>query len=366
MVAVTLTLLSVIRISFFLDALLNAKKNDEWGFLPVPNATTDEPRNTVVPVHYVTTKDSVMKQPGELLVAEQSQGSSLQRHDQPEIPATQAKDDRTMTHQTLRSDKIIFFLHIHKSAGSGMCALAQLNHLRVQGKENCNVQEDQRCCGNQDSMQAQIDFAQSSPWDFVACEAEMYDSMATDYYHYVVTLRNSRERYFSHWNHVRYHENNTVTETFPEWWARQADNWNTRQLCGSRCKDSSKFGISPELFNYTLQRLELFEDILFVESMTTSFLKFSYKHNWSIPLPRIHNKKEKMKDDIRSLALDWEPMMAALDDALYEFAERKMAGLEPFALFSPQIQSQIDNYFSHGLRRSCSGPCCNVTCSKYR
>ena len=84
-----------------------------------------------------------------------------------------------------------------------MCRQAYMQKLLVNRHKNCNVQDDQHCCGGKDSIEAQVRFANTTSYDFVACEREMYDTMATDHYDYVVTLRDSATRYLSHWNHLR-------------------------------------------------------------------------------------------------------------------------------------------------------------------
>lgn len=110
---------------------------------------------------------------------------------------------RLLHHKRKNEGKVIYYLHIHKSAGSTMCLQAQKQLLQVNTGQNCNVQDDLHCCGNEDSLEAQISYANTTKYDFVASEREMYEAMATDYYDYVVTLRDSATRYLSHWNHLR-------------------------------------------------------------------------------------------------------------------------------------------------------------------
>ena len=99
--------------------------------------------------------------------------------------------------------KLVYLLHIHKSGGTTMCRLAKANGLST-SKYNCNVQRrDQRCCGHNDTLDAQIQYFYTSPYDFVASEGIMYEAMDTEHYVYIVVLRASQERYFSHWKHAR-------------------------------------------------------------------------------------------------------------------------------------------------------------------
>ncbi|CAB9500030.1 expressed unknown protein [Seminavis robusta] len=100
------------------------------------------------------------------------------------------------------SEKILFFLHIHKSGGTAFCNLAKFQMLST-SSTNCNVQVDQRCCGNQDTLQAQADYAQSAVYDFVAAEGRMYDSMDVNHYNYILIFRQSMDRYYSHWKAVK-------------------------------------------------------------------------------------------------------------------------------------------------------------------
>ena len=271
----------------------------------------------------------------------------------------------------LGGNKIHFLVHIHKSAGTSMCNMATRHRLRTLARRNCNVQQDQRCCGGKDTVKAQIRFANTTRYDFVAIEKEMYDSMSPEFYHYIVVLRNSKARYFSHFNHIRRrsskigHVDGTVG-TFVEWYFQQPDNWNTRILCGPRCLDMNKYQLTREIFQYTLNRLRLFEDILFVEDLENSYRKFATKHDW----PKTPMYQENVARDAESRSslvseYDWDPLMSALDDALYEFGQRKEAGLEPFDEFSPHIQEQLDNYFSQGPSKNCTTVCCGDICSLY-
>ena len=99
-------------------------------------------------------------------------------------------------------EKIVYLLHIHKSGGTTMCQMARYNNISASAT-NCNVQIDQRCCGKDDSKEAQTKFAQTSRYDFVASEGRMYEGMDVEAYRYILVLRKSQERYFSHWKHAR-------------------------------------------------------------------------------------------------------------------------------------------------------------------
>jgi hypothetical protein len=134
--------------------------------------------------------------------------------------------------RAVKDDRITYLLHLHKSAGTHMCLAARANNVRV-AATNCNVQNDQRCCGNGDTFEAQRTFAARTEFELVANERDMYSAMDTASYRYVVVLRDSRDRYISHWKNMCRQHNDTSTE-FQDWWERQPDNWNTRKICGTR------------------------------------------------------------------------------------------------------------------------------------
>jgi hypothetical protein len=279
-------------------------------------------------------------------------------------PLAYRKPNKNATSSRVGRNKVIYLLHIHKSAGSSMCHMAFRNHLSVHRERNCNVQKDQQCCGNEDTMTAQISFAQHTYWDFVAVEWEMYQNMAPEWYDYTVILRNSRTRYYSHWNHA---STVKVLGGFRDWWSRQPDNWTTRMICGPKCMTAYKYKITPQLFNYSLNRLALFTDILFMETMNASVSKFAQKYNWSDTPPKVINRKIDPGVNVSQLsAIGWDPDMSALDDALYEFGQRKEAGLLPYAQYSDKVQRQLDAYFRSGVERNCTSPCCSEQCSGHR
>eukprot|EP00536_Pseudo-nitzschia_multiseries_P001944 jgi/Psemu1/4577/gm1.4577_g len=100
--------------------------------------------------------------------------------------------------------RLIYFLHIHKSAGTFVCNQAFANRMSANYQKNCNVQADQRCCDPKGNFSAssQISFARRAAYDLVASEKELPEVLVPDYYDYVVSLRDSRERYESHWKHL--------------------------------------------------------------------------------------------------------------------------------------------------------------------
>lgn len=258
-------------------------------------------------------------------------------------------------------NRIIYYLHIHKSAGSTMCIGAQKNGMKVSDK-NCNVQRDQRCCGGGDDLASQEAYALSTDKDFVANEQDMYEAMDMVHYRYVVTLRKSRDRYLSHWkNVVRLYYPNYMTN-FSTWWQQQPDNWNFRKICGSRCMFVPKFRITEDLFQYTVERLNNFEDILIFEHFNETFTTFAYNVGWEkMPLTKGGKKKNVTYPDSGGA---WDPLMTALDDALYEIGEARARG-QSESSFSVETLQSIHRYFEQGKLRECNSPCCSSVCSQY-
>lgn len=260
----------------------------------------------------------------------------------------------------MTESRIIFFLHIHKSAGTTMCNAARANGL-VTTKTNCNTQRDQRCCGNYDTLEAQQYYAKITANQFVANERDMYEAIDTEHYRYIVTLRKSRSRYLSHWkNVVRWHYPN-YTQSFTHWWKRQPDNWNVRKICGTRCMHVPKFQISRELFTYTVDRLRQFEDILLFERFNETFANFAQNVGWTrMPLPSEAYENITYPEFSTD---DWDPLMSVLDDALYEIAEARQQG--GFTKFSDPTITALNQYFSSGPQRDCWTLCCANKCSVY-
>eukprot|EP00977_Amphora_coffeiformis_P011177 scaffold2671_cov167-Amphora_coffeaeformis.AAC.15 len=272
---------------------------------------------------------------------------------------------RIDTAKNNKSDhRLIYFLHIHKSGGSTMCQTARVNHERTNENHNCNVQSDQRCCGGKDSLQAQRSFwtAFRHRYSFVANEGDMYRAMDTARYRYVVQLRDSRARYFSHWQHVyRLQQPPAKNVTFSEWYKLQPDNWNLRKICGTDCQTIPKYGISRQVFEQTVERLLKFDHVLFVEDFNRSFTDFAKAVNWPLlPVfrPPVRSIQYPIDDE------PWDPLMSALDDALYTIAKQRFEGRASLPLPS-EMEANTAKYFREGSTRACSNPCCGPKCSKY-
>lgn len=278
--------------------------------------------------------------------------------------------DLPRTNLTVEDDRIIYYLHIHKSAGTTICGAAELNNMAVSEK-NCNVQIDQRCCGHDDSLQGQQDFAKSTEYEFVANEQDMYTAMDTEHYRYVVMLRDSRDRYMSHWKHVyRNHRKEYNVEGFTEWCSGQPDNWNVRKICGTPCMETPKYGLTEHLWNQTLARLSQFDDVMFLDRFNETYTQFANRVGWrKMPVhqPTAPNNKAKAVE-YPTIHDEWDPFMSALDDALREFAESMYRGEKPNPYspsFSVERQEALTRYFAKGKLAECDNPCCAEICSKY-
>lgn len=257
----------------------------------------------------------------------------------------QTVDHSLMKHRQYPDHKIIYYLHLSKCGGTSVMDAAHASGLSVPIR-NGLTQRDWRCCGNDDSLEAQADYAKISPFDLVANEGDMYDAMDTEHYDYVVTLRDSRARYKSMWEQWGRDPimamNPMDFEQFAAWFAE--DNFIFRKICGTKCRGVPKYKIPQELFMYTLTRLEKFDSILFLEDFQESYAKFAAKHGWTSPEQKKRvwgNNKSASKEEEKG----WDWKMSALDDALYEYATRVDQGLQPFKQFTQRTQENVDIYF---------------------
>jgi hypothetical protein len=277
---------------------------------------------------------------------------------------------------------------------------------------NCNVRSDKRCCGREDTVLGQQLYANRTPFDLVAAEREMYDSMAPDSYDYIVSLRDSKRRYYSHWNHlvqggnhrdpykiklpaakkdsdhwkVTVFFNRTIypVGNYTKWYMGQPDNYNVRMICGVRCSKIKKYQLTQDLFDYTLRRLANFSHILFVETMEESYAKFAQAYGWNYKSDgdgsnssnkSIHHHQRLDVSTLSTLLATqyWDPYMSVLDDALYEFAQRKYHhDHDPISLPDKLFwnvnnftnQRLVEEYFQLGPSRGCVNECCGE-CSKW-
>lgn len=217
--------------------------------------------------------------------------------------------------QGVEDTKIMFLLHLHKSGGSTMCRIAAANGEIAKTHNNCNVQQDQRCCGG-DTLEAHEAFAKTTKYTFVANERHMYEAMDRAHFEYVVVLRDSRARYYSHWRHVRRTAKIHV-EPFTEWLLGQPDNWNLRQLCGTRCMNVPKFQLTHDHVSYARERLARFDHVLRMDMPGYNFTRdvetLARSRGWTKPLDAYANRA---RPGPHTPVPDVPIMMTYLDDAL--------------------------------------------------
>jgi hypothetical protein len=191
----------------------------------------------------------------------------------------------------------------------------------------------------------------------------MYEAMDTERFRYIIVFRQSLSRYISHYKHA--YRTFSLKDTFAIWWQTQPDNFIFRKICGTRCQQISKYQLTPEIFQYTLARLEKFEDFVFIERFRDSLLQLSDRIGWPKKPSFIQNGDE--NDDAFYPEINvqqWDPMMSALDDALYEYAEQRFDGVATPS-FSATTEKRKDNYFIQGPLQACETPCCSPICSLY-
>ena len=234
--------------------------------------------------------------------------------------------------------KIVFLLHIHKSAGSTLCEMAGANGEIVNTVANCNVQQNQRCCGG-DSLLEHRAYARTSRYTFVAAEGPMYSVMDHAHFEYVVIMRRSIDRYYSHYRHVeRLYRGGS---TFEAWMDGQPDNWNVRQLCGTRCLRVPKFKLAITHYLYTLNRMRAFDFVIRLDHFQSDLRRFAGARHWSERLDLHVNPGEHGTGSPNAAAFR---AMTYLDDAL-------AAGLE-----EPRVP--------HELPLNYSLPC-GAICTQY-
>ncbi|CAB9512381.1 expressed unknown protein [Seminavis robusta] len=250
------------------------------------------------------------------------------------------------------NDKIIYYLHLSKTAGTSFMDAAKRNGLSVPVR-NGLTQRDWRCCGGKDTLEAQEAFFNTSKFDFVANENDMYDAMDTNHYDYVVTLRNSRARYLSMWaqwqrDPVMAYANPMNFTAWCRWFYE--DNFMLRKICGSRCREKPKYSLTRDDFEYTLKRLQKFDSIMFMEDFAASYAKFAKKHGWKSPINKIRISPP-VKGRLATLVnqvddSDWDYQESALDDAVYEYALRIDGGMQPYDGFSRPTRQHLETYFA--------------------
>jgi hypothetical protein len=149
-------------------------------------------------------------------------------------------------------------------------------------------------------------------------------------------------------------------------------------ICGTKCQNTPKFQITPELYQYTLTRLSQFY-VIFLENMYESYNVFAQEYGWDQILTESELHQNAKFDNRTKFTKSpqekaWDPLMNVLDDALYDFARqqyhdklkqfdtipgRSNSPTKPSFFGPPPPQpSLIKDYFMDGPKRSCPNPCC--------
>jgi hypothetical protein len=256
--------------------------------------------------------------------------------------------------------RIVYFLHIRNSAGASMCYAARANGMATPPYQ-CNPHH----ASELDSLDGQRPSNEIESYNFVSNPGPMPDAMDKKRYRYVIMLRNSEDRYRSHWKSVVFH--NPDQFSFPEWWQRQPDNWNVRALCGARCWQVPKFQLTRELFQSALDRLNDFDSVLLAEEFNATFAAFANEVGWTrmpVPASPLAHSAQSQSHNLpyAPFKWSWDPYMSPLDDALYERAAAIVHGDRNHQL-SDASSRAVNDYFAKGPARRCLTPCCHDTCS---
>lgn len=244
--------------------------------------------------------------------------------------------------------RIIYFLHIHKTGGSTMCSAARANDVYSHYAHNCNMgssKNPQHCCGGE-TLTEHAHFAATTKYRFVANKWPMHEAMDTDHFRYIVALRDSQERYFSHARHDL-----VPTNDFESWLEREPDNFNMRMICGTRCLLRPKYQLTRPDFEYTLERLQRFDSIILMEDFNRTYHAFASKVGW-----KMWPGKKNTRSRIKPPAMD--PLMHTLDNALYKVAQSLSLGEES----DIQATVAMDLYFVDAASRNMTTPCGHGSC----
>jgi hypothetical protein len=98
--------------------------------------------------------------------------------------------------------------------------------------------------------------------------------------------------------------------------------------------------------------------------MVDSFNAFATSYRWK-PIQGedgTRTKRNYTATDVEQA--EWNPLMSALDDALYEFAQRLYNSETAKLWDSFSNQAEVDKYFSMGPKQSCADICCGH-CTPY-
>ena len=224
------------------------------------------------------------------------------------------KDENTtaISANTQKIQKIIYYLHLHKAGGSTMCNWAHQNG-KLTPPNNCAINTTMPCCGGETIKEQQM-FALQTKYTFIANENYMFAQMDMKYYDYVITMRNSFRRYVSHYQHIARVQ--YMKRDFQTWLKGQPDNWITRHICGTPCKNRPKYALTLQDVMMVYHRMRNFSDILFLETWNHDAVTFASKRKWKSGV-NIHDLAAHYNQSLYS------SLMTTLDDIIYEQAFSK-------------------------------------------
>lgn len=264
--------------------------------------------------------------------------------------------------KSLKKQKVLYFLHVHKAGGSTLCKLAQLNKVNVNKLTNCNVflsladkKRKNFCCG--EDYKKQADFVLKTKYELVANEGYMFDTMNTEVFDYLTVLREPRTRLVSHYLFARdgFAPAGTM-DNFTEWVLRQPDNYVTRVICGVKCENIPRGKLTATHLDYAKQRLNAFAYVLILENMEQSLKLLQVGRGWNQVVPQVSNShKSADKSQIVQLSQQHSiDNLVTLDNEIYAYAKY---------LNSVAIETALHRQAYAALGKKCISPCCAKQCS---
>lgn len=169
------------------------------------------------------------------------------------------------------ADKVWYFQHIHKSAGTTICNIARDTMKARDEHKNCNVfvGDDVPCCGSTPEEMRKWALERPGGYNFVANEQYMYDHMDTEAFAYVFNTRDPRARMVSDYLFVKRFKDvgHTMDDFLFKWDRRRGDNYMVRCICGERCYNLPCGALTEEHLQYAMDRLERFTYVFTVEEL---------------------------------------------------------------------------------------------------
>lgn len=266
-------------------------------------------------------------------------------------PAVPPFDDHNYNYNTTGlppppAKKIVYFQHIHKSAGTTICKIARKAY-KARPKQNCNVDvgEQQPCCGRTPLENRKWAIERPGGYNFVANEQFMYDYMDTEAFDYLFSTRDPRARMVSDYLfQKRYHPEITTLDYFLyKWDRRRGDNYMLRCICGQKCFFLPCGELTMEHLQYAMDRLDRFAYVFTVEEFeyTTRGTHFHKKERANV-YPGSSDKKH---DLIKQLHKPKYEKLFFLDDVLHSHARQlAMQRIARLKMDEYQKESRIKNY----------------------